>query len=384
MASIQERKSANGKVSYRVQIRLKGHPVQTATFERKTDAKKWVSETESAIREGRYFKTNESRRRTLAEMCDRYVNDVLPSKSASLQRGQKQQLAWWKSRIGYYSLSDVSPALIADQRDYLAKNGSHLPVKEVKGKQASEEPTASDVSAKQAKLPTPATVVRYLAALSAAFSHAVDELGWIDTNPMPRVKKPREPKGRIRFLSDEERSRLLDACRKSKNRYLIVVVMFALSTGARSGEIMGLKWEHIDFERHRAVLFDTKNREDRAVSLHPQLVAELERLYELRIAGAPFVFASSRAPSKPMELRTPWHVALAVAKIKDFRFHDLRHTAASYLAMSGATSVELSEILGHKSLSMVKRYAHLSESHTRQVVTKMNDKLFPPKKPTSK
>ena len=81
MATIQERKSANGKVSYRVQIRLKGHPVQTATFERKTDAKKWVIETESAIREGRYFKTNESRRRTLTEMCDRFHHKNCPISS---------------------------------------------------------------------------------------------------------------------------------------------------------------------------------------------------------------------------------------------------------------------------------------------------------------
>ena len=207
MANIQERKSKDGKTSYRVQVRLKGFPPQTATFERKTDAKRWVLETEASIREGRYFKTKEARRRTLAELCDRYITDVLPTKSVSLQRGQKQQLAWWKEKIGDYSLSEVTPALIADQRDDLAKNGPGI------------RGGRKDVPGEERKPPAPATVVRYLAALSTAFSHAVNEWGWIETSPMSKVRKPREPKGRIRFLSNDERIRLLDACRKSESPY---------------------------------------------------------------------------------------------------------------------------------------------------------------------
>ena len=359
MANIQERKSKDGKLSYRVQVRLKGFPPQTATFERKTDAKRWVSETEAAMREGRYFKTTESRKRTLADMCQKYIDEVLPSKGASLQRGQKQQLAWWASRIGYCTLADVTPALIAEQRDYLAKNGSKI--LNVDG----------DV-----RLPTPATIVRYLAALSAAFTQAVNEWGWIETSPMSKVRKPREPQGRIRYLSEDERTRLLDACRSSDCDYLYVVVLLAISTGARYGEILGLKWGDIEFKSQRAILRDTKNYENRALLLSSQIVTELEKLYPLNCKNNEFVFASKRVPSKPMEIRTPWHKAMLAANIDDFRFHDLRHTAASYLAMTGATSVELSEILGHKTLTMVKRYSHLSETHTRHVVKKMNDKLF--------
>lgn len=364
MASIQERKTKDGKVSFRVQVRLKGHPAQTATFDRKTDAKRWVSETEAAIREGRYFKTTEARRHTLADMCNRYLTDTLPSKGSSLQRGQKQQLGWWTKRIGGYALADVTPALIAEQRDFLAKKVL--------------VPSSDD---RPARLTAPATVVRYLAALSAAFSQAVNEWGWIEVSPMAKVKKPREPKGRVRFLSDEERAKLFDACRKSENRYLYAIVLLAISTGARHGEIMGLEWQHIDFERSRAVLFDTKNGDHRPLLLSPQLIDELQRLHSARADGTSLVFVSARAPTRPMEIRAYWHTALTVAGINDFRFHDLRHTAASYLAMNGATSTELSEILGHKTLSMVKRYAHLSESHTRQVVTKMNDKLFSPAAP---
>lgn len=359
MASIQERKSKNGKVSYRAQVRLMGHPPQSATFDRKTDAKRWISDTEGAIREGRYFKTNESRKHTLEDMCERYVQLVLPSKSASMQRGQKQQLEWWKTRIGKYALADVTPALIGDQRDYLAQHGTN---------------SSPD---KPKKRPSPATVVRYLAALSVAFTHATNEWGWVETSPMAKVKKPREPKGRIRYLSEAECVALLDSCRRSEHRYLYPVVLLAISTGARHGEIMDLHWTHIDFQRNRAVLFDTKNGDSRALLLSPQLIVEFERLRESSNPDTSLVFASARKPSAPMELRAYWRAALKDAGILNFRFHDLRHTAASYLAMNGATSIELSEILGHKSPSMVKRYAHLSESHTRQVVTRMNDKLFP-------
>lgn len=359
MANIQERISKSGKVSYRVQIRVTGKPTQTATFPRKTDARRWIMENEAAIREGRYFMTHEWRKHTLAEMCDRYSNVVLPTKSISMQRGQKQQLEWWKTRIGGYLLADVTPSLIGDQRDYLAKNGS----------KAAEKPGT--------KLPTPATVVRYLAALSVAFTYAASELGWIESSPMPKVKKPREPRGRVRYLSDAECARLLDACRKSENRYLYPVVLLAISTGARSGEIMSLKWTDIDLVRARATLFDTKNGDIRALLLSPQLIVEFEKLWTNKVRDSTLIFASERKPTVPMELRAYWREALKLAGVNDFRFHDLRHTAASYLAMNGATSAELSEVLGHKSASMVKRYAHLSESHTRQVVRRMNDKLFP-------
>lgn len=359
MASIQERKSKDGKVSYRAQVRLMGHPPQSATFDRKTDAKRWISETEGAIREGRYFKNKESRKHTLGDMCERYIQLVLPSKGESMQRSQKQQLEWWRDRIGKYTLADVTPALIGDQRDYLAQHGRN---------DSQDTPN---------KRPSPATVVRYLAALSVAFTYATNEWGWVETSPMAKVKKPREPKGRVRYLSDVECVALLDSCRHSEHRYLYPVVLLAISTGARHGEIMSLEWSHIDFQRRRAVLFDTKNGETRALLLSSQLISEFETLREASDQDTGLVFASARKPSAPMELRAYWRAALKEAGILNFRFHDLRHTAASYLAMNGATSVELSEILGHKSPSMVKRYAHLSESHTRQVVTRMNDKLFP-------
>lgn len=120
MAYIQERKNADGKTHYRVQIRLKGYPITTATFERKTDAKLWAQQTEAAMREDRYFKTSEAKKYTLGELIDRYIENVIPTKPRNAP-ACTAQLKWWKEQIGHCLLSDLTPALIVEQREKLLK-----------------------------------------------------------------------------------------------------------------------------------------------------------------------------------------------------------------------------------------------------------------------
>ena len=120
MANIEKRTSQDGKTtSYRALVRLKGHPSQSATFERLTDARRWVQDTESAIREGRHFKTAEAKRHTLAEAIDRYVAEVLLHRPLSAA-DRTQQLRWWKQEIGVKVLADVNSVLISDYRNRLA------------------------------------------------------------------------------------------------------------------------------------------------------------------------------------------------------------------------------------------------------------------------
>ncbi|MFL0797506.1 MAG: site-specific integrase [Cellvibrionaceae bacterium] len=345
MATIRERRTNNGEIRYQAQVRLKGFPMQTATFNRKTDAKRWVQQTESAIREGRHFKTTEAKRRTLEELIDRYIRDVLPSKPKSMN-AQGRQLTWWKKELGYRSLADITPPLLAETRDKLHK-----------GRQ-------------------PATVVRYMAALSHAFTVAVNEWEWLDDNPMRKVRKPKEPRGRVRFLSDEERARLLACCKTSPCKQLYPVVVLALSTGMRQMEVLGMRWPDIDLNRGYITLHETKNGERRAVPLVGHAKELIEELSKVRRLDTDLVFYSETKPSAPVFIRTPWGKALKEADIQDFKFHDLRHTAASYLAMNGASLAEIADILGHKTLQMVKRYAHLSEQHTSKVLERMNSGIF--------
>jgi integrase len=351
MASIKVRKDKYGKDRYHVQIRMKGFPPQCASFKRKTDAERWIQQTESAIREGRHFKTAESKKHTLADLIDRYVSDVLPTKKKS-EKKQKSQLVWWKSQIGSYLLSDITPALIAQQRDLLLKEIT-----------------------RRKRQRSPSTVVRYMAALSHSFTIAVKEWGWIEDSPIRKVTKPREPRGRVRFLGDDERMRLLGACKQSQNPYLYPIVVVALSTGMRQAEILNLKWSDVDLVKGTVVLYETKNGEIRQVPIAGHALELLQNLDKIRRLDTKLLFPGKFA-WKPIDIRTAWENAIKSAEILNFKFHDLRHSAASYLAMNGASLAEIAEVLGHKTLAMVKRYAHLSEAHTAGVVSRMNEKIF--------
>jgi len=351
VATVEKRKCADGSINFRVRVRLRGFPPQTASFKRLTDAKKWVQQTESAIREGRHFKTVESRKHTLKEAVDRYIKFVLPSKKPNSQKDQEQQLEWWSNNIGYLSLADVTPAIIAEQRDKLSK-----------GKTSRGDRTN-------------ATVNRYLAILSHLFTISVKEWGWSHENPVLKVTRLKEPRGRVRFLSDDERARLLEACKASKSAYLYTVVVLALSTGARKMEILGLKWRDVDITRAIITLHETKNGERRVIPLAGHALELMKQHAKVRQLNCDLVFPAKNF-KQPIDLRTPFESALKRAQIPNFRWHDQRHCCASYLAMNGASLAEIAEILGHKTLSMVKRYSHLSEAHTSKVVAKMNEKIF--------
>ena len=351
MATIVKRAGVDGNTSFSVKVRLKGFPAQYATFERLTDAKRWAQHTESAIREGRHFKSTEAKRRTFGEMIDRYKRDVLPTKPKN-QKNRTLHLNWWKSELGEYSLADVTPALIAEHRDKLSNGATNRGDKR-----------------------SPSTVVRYMAALSHVFTIAIKEWGWLDDSPMRKVTKPKEPRGRVRFLSDSERERLLAACKESNSPYLYPATVLALSTGGRRMEILGLNWESINFTRSVITLHETKNGERRVLPLAGHALALIKDLANKRNPDCDLVFPGKNFKT-PADIRTPWENALKRAEINDFKFHDLRHSCASYLVMNGASLAEIAEILGHKTLQMVKRYAHLSDSHTSKVVESMNNKIF--------
>ncbi len=351
MAYIQERKSSDGSVSYRVQVRKRGYPTQSATFKRKTDAKKWAGSVEAAIEERRYKNFAQARRRTVGELIDKYRDDYLPRKPKS-ERVQRPQLDWWRDQIGGLTLADLTPDVIVDCRNRLAKKANR-----------GNERLA------------PATVNRYLALLSHVLTIGAKELRWLPSSPMRDVSKLKEPRGRDRYLSEEERANLLKACRESDSPYLLPIVTLALSTGMRRGEILQLTWDAIDLSRRRITLRETKNREIRTVALVNRAHDVISELAGNRSNSSPFVFAGEDS-TKPVDIKKAWYTAVRRAGIEDFRFHDLRHSAASYMVMNGATLPEIAEVLGHKTYDMVKRYAHLSEAHTAGVVERMNKRIF--------
>lgn len=350
MATIRKRTTKDGKTRYQAIIRLQeGH--DSKAFSNKTAAKKWALRVENEIRQGTYVKQNESFKHTVNELIERYEADH-DFKQKRDRRNQERQLKFWKERIGDKRLSDVSRALIIQVRDELASEKT-----------------------RQGKKRAAATVNRFLASISHAFSKAV-EWEWVDTNPCKGVSRMTEPKGRDRYLSDDERERLLTASQEV-NPTLHLIILLALATGARRGEIMNLEWKDIDFKAGRAMLHQTKNDEKRAM---PVVGYAMDLLKEHRKTNRQLkdklVFPDPRDRTRPWNFEATWRKVKREAEIKDFRFHDLRHSAASYLAMGGASMAEIAEVLGHKTLAMVKRYSHLSDHHVSSVVSKMNEQIF--------
>lgn len=352
MAQIRERSRKDGSKSYLARIRLQGYPDVTATFGRLTDAKRWVQMTEVDLRSGIYLKTAEAKKHTLAQTIDRYIKDVLSHRPETL-KSNKSQLSFWRDNLGDLLLADLSSARIVEIRDQLA---NELTVRKTKR--------------------SPARVNRYLAALSSVLTTASREWEWMDDNPLRKVSKLKEPKGRVRYLNDEEREALLQAAKESGNKHLYLALVMALSTGARRKEIWDLSWRDVDLKRGFLSLLKTKNGEVRTVPIQGLGLELLRNHSKLRRLDTDLLFPSQRNPKRSMDFRVPFEKALDKAGIEDFTWHDLRHSCASYLAMNGAPMRTIAEILGHKSLAMVHRYSHLSPEHLKDAVSGMNEKIF--------
>jgi integrase len=199
----------------------------------------------------------------------------------------------------------------------------------------------------------PATLNRELAALRCLLRMACNE--WEIIAKVPHIRLEREAQGRLRYLTNEEEVRLLAACEKSRNKDLFGVVTVALETGMRRGEILGLTWDRVDLSRGVLRLEITKSGRRREVPMRRAVYGVLAARPEPRVGRV--------WPDRQM--RKAFETAAAVAQVDDFRFHDLRHTFASNFVMRGGSLQALKEILGHGSMAMTVRYAHLAPEHVR-------------------
>lgn len=204
-----------------------------------------------------------------------------------------------------------------------------------------------------------ASINRPLAALRHLLRLAHEE--WEAIPSIPKVRLEREPQGRLRWLSQEEISTMLAACSKSKNIELHAAVVIALNTGLRKGELYGLTWDRIDLSRGVLRLETTKSGARREIPLNDESYRALVSL-QPRAAGHVFKARTSDAA---------YLGAVATAKLEDVTFHTLRHTFASWAMMRGGSLKELQELLGHASLTMTMRYAHLSPDRLRSAVSRL-------------
>ncbi len=290
-----------------------------------------------------------------------------------------QRISTWIRLLGDRPFAAITPDDVETAMTRLANE----PAKVYAGKDADGYP----VFRKKTGLRSGATLNRYLVALGALYSWARWQPPRADgtrllprgfTPPTKEVRKQQESPGRVRYLKTDERERLLTACRVSIWPRLYLLVLMGMTTGARRGELLGLRWCDIDFEAGEARIGEdqtdraTKNGDARALILLPAVIDELNKFKPKDAAtSSALVFRSRLRPSQPYASAQAFNEALAEADIKNFRFHDLRHTAASYMAQSGASLLEIADTLGHRQLRMVQRYAHLNTSSRRNLMTRV-------------
>ena len=277
---------------------------------------------------------------TLAQAADRYL--AAKAKKRSLAEG-KRILEHLKSAFG----ADTPLAAITASRisDYKAKR--LLP------RTLGEEKRSAE------RYPSAAAINRPLALLRHLLRMAHEE--WEVIEAVPRIRLEKERQGRLRWLTQAEITKLLDACTKSRNEELEACVVLDLNTGLRRGELLELTWERIDLSRGIIRLELTKSGRGREVPLNADSYGALVSLGP-KDEGRVF---------KMRYIKTAYNHAVRVAKLDDVNFHTLRHTFASWAVMRGVSLKELQELLGHASLAMTMRYAHLAPEHLRTAVSRL-------------
>ena len=300
-------------------IRRRGYPDITKTFETKDDAEKWARSLESEIDKGLFTSINEAQRNTLGDLIARYLAEVTPTMKGAAEDTIRLK-AIMRKPIARWSMANLSAARIAAYRDERLQ----------------------EVSA--------GTVIRELAYLSAIINQARQEWGINVPNPVQMVRKPQSPQARSRVLTDEEVSKLLQALEPTGRRshWTKPAVQLALATAMRRGELLSLKWEHIDLQGRTAFLPDTKNGDSRTVPLSSvavQVLAELPR----DISGLVI-------PVKYFTLDAAFKRGIRRTELEGIRFHDLRRTAITRMAEKLPNVIELAAVSGHKSLMVLKRY----------------------------
>jgi integrase len=342
MASIYKRKTGKG---WRAVIRRKGYPTVCETFDRKQEADDWAKETERRIKLGQFNFAAHNKDHTYADLLHRMEGDGVFDQQRSF-KNCRSQFDYWKERLGAYALVHITHDLIGQERKILVDSAR-----------------------------SPATINRYIAVLSSTLGYASKKLRWITGNPCRSILKLKENSGRDRILNDEETFFLLEACKQSKSSLLYPIVLFAITTGARRGEILKLEWRHVDLEKGIAFLTETKNGRPRSVALSDLVIAELRALYEARNPLKALVFASKTAFGR-IDIKKSWMQAVKRAGLTDYHFHDLRHQFATLAAGQGASNVELASAMGHRTLSQLLRYSNLDAKNSKKFSDHISERIL--------
>lgn len=293
--------------------------------------------------------------------------DVKIAKNEYLGIREQKQITFDRLCTEYLEISKASKV----HRSYLRDITNIRFLKEYFQGKLINDITAHDVEVykcrRREKLSS-ASVNREISCIKHMFTKAI-EWDYISENPLRSVMKLKEPPGRTRYLNSEEEKRLLKCC----NGHTKHIVIMALNTGMRRGEILNLKWSDIDLRNRTITIYKSKNNEVRTIPINSQLMISLVEMGSQ--LPDQYVFSNDDGNAFTT-IKKGFRAALKRAGIANFRFHDLRHTFASKLVMAGADIRTVQQLLGHKDIRMTMRYSHLSTDHLRDAVRLLDNDTY--------
>jgi len=320
MATFEKR----GPYQIRAKVRKLGHKTITKTFNNMADAKVWARQVEADMDRGAFIPSTTAQRTTVRAALERYSKEVFPrlAQGGQCEVSRARRLI---DALGELSLTALDSSHVAAYRDRRLQTGA-----------------------------APQSVKHDIGLLGRVLKHCVIDWGIPLTHGIvtSQVRKPTLPSGRDRRLVDDEEMRVLDAARKSKSKEIGSIIIIALETAARRGEIAAMTWEHLNLTRRTWHIPHTKNGTPRTVPLSSRAVEVLQAIPR-RIDGGVWVLQRADGITQAFDR------ICQQAGIIGLNFHDLRHEATSRFFEKGLNIMEVASITGHKDLQMLKRYTHL-------------------------
>jgi len=314
MATIRQRTNS----SWQAIIRRKGFPKQSKVFRKQSEAIRWARAVEGEFDQGKVVDYTQADRVTLGDIIDQYVKNYQHNRNLNFKR-EHSRLKTLKHHLGSYHLSRITTSRVAQFRDI-----------------------------RLAQSISPATVVKDINTLSKLLKMAKNEWNiYLPDNPIQSLKKPKSGPHRVRRITIQEEDILIS---KSTNQ-MQAVIIFAIETAMRLGEILSLRW--LDISNDIALLKNTKNGEIRYVPFNHKVIHLMKK--QPRNINDDRVFYHWKTVSG---FESSWQKFKKQEKLLDLRFHDLRHEAISRMFEKGLNHMEVSSISGHKSLLVLRKYNH--------------------------
>lgn len=359
MATIVRRKGKRG-ITWRAMVRVKGEAA-TRTFKDKTEAEAWANRIEGNFDRLKADGHFEAAKHTVAGAHAEFAAASEYDEDLVYGRDKQRHLEYWDSVIGNVKLSDLTPSLIENELKKLRRR---------KGR-------------------TSATVNRYRTSLSSLIT-VCNKWNWMRTHPVRQTQFKTEPEGKKRYLTEDERERLLAECQGINSEGLYEIVLLGLSTGARLGELQNLTWDRVDLESNTIRLIHTKTKKERSVPLAGPVLKVMKQWAKVRHIDSDLVFPGIRDPQRPHNYRGAferactraelWSKAQLIeqgmdkrdAALNGFSFYCLRHSVGAELTRHSVPAQTIQKILGHSSPVVTARYAHVDLAASREAMERIH------------